>query len=63
VMNAFEKYQAGVRASDRFWCESDLYWRANRWEFQPMKTGQLTVIAAGQNVGRSTFGKQAPEVQ
>lgn len=28
----FEEYQDAVRASERFWCESDFYWRANRWE-------------------------------
>lgn len=22
---------ARVRVSDRLWCESDLYWRTNRW--------------------------------
>lgn len=31
MSDAFEQYQAGVRASDRMHCEADLYWRTNRW--------------------------------
>lgn len=30
-MTEFERYLAGVRASDRMHCEADLYWRTNRW--------------------------------
>ncbi|MGX9944914.1 hypothetical protein ACTG4Q_20850 [Bradyrhizobium denitrificans] len=61
MSRAFEEFQARVRASARMHCEADLYWRANRWEFQPtMKAGEFIVIAAGMNVGRSTFGTRPP---
>jgi hypothetical protein len=59
-MSTFEQYQAGVRASDRMHCEADLYWRTNRWaedgrdQVVTMKAGEITVMAAGHNVGRST---------
>ena len=28
----FEEFQADIRAGERMIAESDLYWRANRWE-------------------------------
>ncbi|WFU52250.1 hypothetical protein QA639_21315 [Bradyrhizobium pachyrhizi] len=32
MTDAFEQFQARVRASDRMLCEADIYWRANRWD-------------------------------
>jgi hypothetical protein len=49
-MSAFEEYQAAVRASDRFWCESDLYWRANRWE-QDEAPGDVGKPSASEGIG------------
>jgi hypothetical protein len=32
MADAFEEFQARVRANLRMHCEADLYWRTNRWE-------------------------------
>lgn len=59
MSDAFERYQAGVRASDRMHCEADIYWRTNRWAmdgrgYSPsFKPGPIEVISHGENVGRS----------
>lgn len=31
-----DTFQARIRASERMICESDLYWRANRWGYSKM---------------------------
>jgi hypothetical protein len=58
-MTEHERMLERVRASDRQWCESDLYYRANRWAIGGsnlhLPTGGFEVITSGENVGRSTY--------
>jgi hypothetical protein len=59
MSDAHAQLLAGVRVSERLWCESDLYWRTNRWAEDgrdiSMALGPIEVIAHGENVGRSTY--------
>lgn len=61
MADAFADFQARVRAGERLCAESDLYWRTNRWAIGgsslhvPMPEGEFVVIAAFDNVGRSTY--------
>lgn len=61
MADAFEEFQAAVRANARIHTEADLYWRTNRWAEDgygtgavAMKRGEFIVIAAGSG-GKSTF--------
>lgn len=61
MSDAHAQLLAGVRVADRLWCESDLYWRTNRWAVDgygfgaaSMKVGPINVFASGSG-GRSTF--------
>ncbi|ARQ95411.1 hypothetical protein [Bradyrhizobium phage BDU-MI-1] len=62
-----EEMLARVRVSERYWCESDLYWRTNRWaedgRDMTMKLGPIDVIAHGDNVGRSTVAESFRKVR
>lgn len=62
MSDAFEEFQARVRAGERACAESDLYWRTNRWAEDgygtgavAMKAGEFTVVAFGENVGMSSY--------
>jgi hypothetical protein len=57
MSDAHAQLLAGVRVSERLWCESDLYWRTNRWaddgRDMTMKLGPINVVATGR--GKSSF--------
>ncbi|MEY9247586.1 hypothetical protein [Bradyrhizobium elkanii] len=56
MSEAFDQFQARIRASERFHCEADIYWRTNRWaeDGRDMKAGPVNVTASGIG-GRSTL--------
>lgn len=58
MSDAFEEFQARVRANARIHTEADLYWRTNRWEENgSMKFGPILVVDGRENVGRSSVAE------
>jgi hypothetical protein len=65
MADAFEEFQARVRANLRMHCEADLYWRTNRWESEQETAIRCSNACSNSRDGSSTepTRNEAPAVQ